>query len=1849
MAKISRWYTKDTVIEVNQSQAADIIYSSPTSNEIVEQISNVWFSGESEEYYHINLSFPINNDNSTISVLKDGKFNPEEKFSNSNFIQSLSEAATKSYIQNALPKNTREYILSALSQTSDPTENQQKAIDIYNTLVNNSFVTQRFFIDTGKKKSGSLIYFQCLVLLKEQDIESMADLAGDISQTVENLTNVGPFNLFDNIGYYQNNVSSQGNISYDHFRSAIRSIEICQELNVKEDSRGKYLVEFSALGSQLKDLYSKIANMIPEEGLSDVNNKQISLKDINIVYYLNYISDSDGEPTRIEFTSLVLSLASNAQNKYFGAEDVLSIAEGHAYVGFIQDTYSDNLLNLLANISKIDSYFKKTKKSNFDLDFFVKEFIFRYKERAKIEQSSRIYNDGTSRYKTKEEVELERTGLSPAQKKEIFKEVRQKSIQTADQAFLNIIKNNKKIKTPKEIYDLVLNVIPLMELISTAASCINKYIDNTPARRVCRTIIRNLNLQQIDQLLFYINTSTSNEVNRLRDLLIENSIDTKDRESFKNYLIFLADSQTSEDDFLCIVIFAALPAAIALLSTFGKDEVERFLGSVRDRLQGEVEQQVENATRFLEEELINPAADILNSIEQSLANHPFLSFTGDWKKQISLLIAKIITDTITELMLLLIQEIAYICEGSSKADFANMRSLSSGNPDVNYPNLSGPVVPFDLNNVGIQTLVDDESAYEDIKDFLDSFGTGDSEISSDLIQSFIESMTDILTLSEICTLLGEDSSELNYDVVINKVWNGLLSLEKFSIIKERLNTKRNLDLLFSILANKVDKSVCIQKLQDLENTKKILSEICEPVSNDALIEDLKDKATDAAIQSLLNQEDSIIDDLLDAISKLQNPEQPVVFCGPEAEERGVEPLLPTLQHPSMVYLDQQFLKSSLSASVALFESNLDSFKSVILNLEGISSPSDILSNINSASSNVVGAMASAYGLDLNNTGYKKQSSADLNIKIQNNAVVANGVNQELLMLSGLDIIDSNQEEQTISFGIDFSNNPDDIIDDRLLLNFNFSDTSQTTFQDVELPPKSVELLVQNQTVGVGRRYTTPLNDNSYSNIKNILNTFTGESSFDDKVKQNLLDNIDFYATINSQVIKEHAEYITTQDLFKTVNFNKLKLTRANLCEQSIFIIQDIIEEAVTNVQSIECKFGLGVLPSARELGQIYALLEAYIRVITISEMLKSFFVFASFSIDAMLPAQTDSDESSFYFQYLIDQIVDRIGSDQQNSIISSAQGYLAVAYAAINNVELESLQQLTVLENIVGKSINVVQAKFREKLEKAGYNSNIGEFVDEYTKNTPYTQVYSNLDAGSSFSTDEPFAYTPFITENVDLTNGFFRIGGYSYSGLPRLINGGFFTERGVDIRRIYEGDEQSTYTQDLHQLILDELDSKETSAFQATLAFAALQGDQVQIGEIPLGWSLPEGKPGPSNKIYYNLKEVYELNIKQGALRDLFGTRTIGGQTRSAFQIPKSLLSQTSDDLTALANQEGLLANPPFDVDSMVNSIDQWKSFLKSYLDEDGEAYLALIDNTNDFRSNTFFKRFNDYATYNLLIRVDGNPLLSSLYESAKTKMNLPTFEGGEFKRNFIQASVFDKKYFIKQQGQEGDIIYFKLPLLYFSKNFNSGGTTPVASPDGPPSLPASAPSGQEFSSFLMNTYIEQLKFDQSGGTLRDIISQSSGFKSFVDNMQYKNVLSFVSILVTELIQKGYPLVNNVFDSSLASIRSDVEQLINIANRESNPEFYQNFPAQQLSNPLQQYNLDLVSLFLTALLKGLANTVDPTWVTPWFLPGPLTPIGIVAKILDGSSDSNPAANQKSIGDAISNDLACEDEQNQNG
>jgi len=51
----------------------------------------------------------------------------------------------------------------------------------------------------------------------------------------------------------------------------------------------------------------------------------------------------------------------------------------------------------------------------------------------------------------------------------------------------------------------------------------------------------------------------------------------------------------------------------------------------------------------------------------------------------------------------------------------------------------------------------------------------------------------------------------------------------------------------------------------------------------------------------------------------------------------------------------------------------------------------------------------------------------------------------------------------------------------------------------------------------------------------------------------------------------------------------------------------------------------------------------------------------------------------------------------------------------------------------------------------------------------------------------------------------------------------------------------------------------------------------------------------------------------------------------------------------------------------------------------------------------------------------------------------------------------------------------------------------------------------------------------------------------------------------------------------------------------------------------------EIANQFFVLILQMAANMIDPTWKTPWFLPGPLTPVGMIAKGLsyDGSDDKD--------------------------
>ena len=71
----------------------------------------------------------------------------------------------------------------------------------------------------------------------------------------------------------------------------------------------------------------------------------------------------------------------------------------------------------------------------------------------------------------------------------------------------------------------------------------------------------------------------------------------------------------------------------------------------------------------------------------------------------------------------------------------------------------------------------------------------------------------------------------------------------------------------------------------------------------------------------------------------------------------------------------------------------------------------------------------------------------------------------------------------------------------------------------------------------------------------------------------------------------------------------------------------------------------------------------------------------------------------------------------------------------------------------------------------------------------------------------------------------------------------------------------------------------------------------------------------------------------------------------------------------------------------------------------------------------------------------------------------------------------------------------------------------------------------------------------------------------------------------------------------------------------------------------------DIAKQFFELIVQMAANTIDPTWKTPWFFPGPLTPIGAIAK---GISTDWGQDKEKKEKDSLAGG-ECEDEEDEEG
>lgn len=129
----------------------------------------------------------------------------------------------------------------------------------------------------------------------------------------------------------------------------------------------------------------------------------------------------------------------------------------------------------------------------------------------------------------------------------------------------------------------------------------------------------------------------------------------------------------------------------------------------------------------------------------------------------------------------------------------------------------------------------------------------------------------------------------------------------------------------------------------------------------------------------------------------------------------------------------------------------------------------------------------------------------------------------------------------------------------------------------------------------------------------------------------------------------------------------------------------------------------------------------------------------------------------------------------------------------------------------------------------------------------------------------------------------------------------------------------------------------------------------------------------------------------------------------------------------------------------------------------------------------------------------------------------------------------------------------------------------------------------------------------------------RSIGINNLIKSFFALEQTTIISVLHRLYGEIYYPSIEGCFKSSI----SKASEVLLAAVASANGEYRRISPLVGPENDsidwpssedLQSFGLIITKAFVTAI----ANTVDPTWTTPWFAPGPFTPFGALAKGLNG-------------------------------
>ena len=757
----------------------------------------------------------------------------------------------------------------------------------------------------------------------------------------------------------------------------------------------------------------------------------------------------------------------------------------------------------------------------------------------------------------------------------------------------------------------------------------------------------------------------------------------------------------------------------------------------------------------------------------------------------------------------------------------------------------------------------------------------------------------------------------------------------------------------------------------------------------------------------------------------------------------------------------------------------------------------------------------------------------------------------------------------------------------------------------------------------------------------------GESTINLEAISNVIGG--FYGQVLTDIFERSLVETTNTGLFNRETFSKLALKNppcgSTAIDEGILNINEKVIEINEWAKALECFIPRndGSTPSALEIANVMGLYSIILKVFITQEYLKNIFVFSLYRI-------SDISRSEVYMNYIYENVLQKIVAFEG----TGAGGLRFQEHALVlvkaradygDNIPFESLQSTesavrflimeasveiaNVLDNRIQEQVLTPQErkKYEEFLQIGDQTADLSEnFIGNFIEYVTYPEILT------------PGTLAPIADEENNLV-----FSSTQYQNVVPPKGGGLFFQEYFEISSKFATKDGSV---DLTNLIRQKINSAPPNTSYAYSVGADYPGhaDQFDYPYIKDGnlisdhWlansGTPQGGQDPVQEQTFYFKNIiiddptFSFLVRPGVVLDgtftqaeslsdedycvwsnLFGTKV-------EITNPQSINKASADSFRYRGKTDLNVSIPyyqesTFGLDeylwpktsSLLEKVSWAKKENPSY-----SSYNALAD-TLILNSLTLNAPYTDWFKpikygMRLMVSIPKTDAGASFFDTIVNSLNLNDVDSET--ENYIKL-LEDKVIHYKEKDSD-DPGHLVFPLIDVSEEMIQN-TLPSVRELFALVIPSMLTTGQlnegERRYRLLKKLVERIQTDY-----QDL------FKKIIP---IKELVLMVSLYHRIAMESMYPEIDSLFDSTTKDTLDALNMQFAAIDKD-----YQ-YDTQDYAGVDTDMDWGPLILSVVKMAVGAsANLTDPTWRTPWFLPGPATPVGVIAKILKDVSIDLP-------------------------